>query len=85
MWAERAHHLRRGRHANGDRTATGTDLPPCNGTTPERDFAGEANQARHAGKRNRRQQITPELREVDVEVGRGKTVAEAVKKIGVTE
>jgi len=25
------------------------------------------------------------LREVEVEVGRGKTVAEAVKKIGVTE
>jgi len=28
------------------------------------------------------EQITPELREVDVEVGKGKTVAEAVKKIG---
>jgi hypothetical protein len=34
---------------------------------------------------NWRQQITPELREVEVEVGRGKTVLEAVKKIGVTE
>ena len=31
------------------------------------------------------EQITPELREVEVEVGRGKTVVEAVKKIGVTE
>jgi len=27
------------------------------------------------------EQITPELREVEVEVGRGKTVLEAVKKI----
>ena len=27
----------------------------------------------------------PMLREIEVEVGRGKTVAEAVKKIGVTE
>ena len=39
----------------------------------------------HAERRNWRQQITPELREVEVEVGRGKTVLEAVKKIGVTE
>jgi len=31
------------------------------------------------------EQITPELREVEVEVGRGKTVLEAVKKISVTE
>jgi len=31
------------------------------------------------------EQITPKLREVEVEGGRGKTVAEAVKKIGVTE
>jgi len=29
--------------------------------------------------------IIPRLREVEVELGRGKTVAEAVKKIGVTE
>ena len=29
--------------------------------------------------------IIPKLREVEVEVGSGKTVAEAVKKIGVTE
>ena len=39
----------------------------------------------HAERRNWRQQITPKLREVEVEVGRGKTVLEAVKKIGVTE
>jgi hypothetical protein len=31
------------------------------------------------------EQITPELREVEVEVGRGKTVLEAVKKIGVMQ
>jgi len=31
------------------------------------------------------EQIIPKLREVEVEVGRGKTIAEAVKKIGVTE
>ncbi len=31
------------------------------------------------------EQIIPKLREVEVEVGRGKTVLEAVKKIGVTE
>ena len=37
------------------------------------------------GKRELAQQIIPQLREVEVEVGRGKTVAEAVKKIGVTK
>ena len=37
------------------------------------------------GKRELAEQITPKLREVEVEVGRGKTVLEAVKKIGVTE
>jgi hypothetical protein len=37
------------------------------------------------GKRELAEQITPKLREVEVEVGRGKTVVEAVKKIGVTE
>jgi hypothetical protein len=31
------------------------------------------------------EQITPVLREVEVEVGRGKTVLEAVKKIGVMQ
>ena len=35
------------------------------------------------GKKELAEQIIPKLREV--EVGRGKTVAEAVKKIGVTE
>ena len=39
------------------------------------------------GKKELAKQITPELREVEVgvevEVGRGKTVLEAVKKIGV--
>ena len=37
------------------------------------------------GKPEQAEQIIPKLREVEVEVGRGKTVAEAVKKIGVTE
>ena len=37
------------------------------------------------GKKELAEQITPELREVEVEAGRGKTVLEAVKKIGVTE
>ena len=37
------------------------------------------------GKPEQAEQIIPKLREVEVELGRGKTVAEAVKKIGVTE
>ena len=37
------------------------------------------------GKTEHAENIIPKLREVEVEVGRGKTVVEAVKKIGVTE
>jgi len=37
------------------------------------------------GKAEQAEVIIPRLREVEVELGRGKTVAEAVKKIGVTE
>jgi transposase len=37
------------------------------------------------GKKELAEQIIPKLREVEVEAGRGKTVLEAVKKIGVTE
>ena len=37
------------------------------------------------GKTELAEQIILKLREGEVEVGRGKTVAEAVKKIGVTE
>jgi len=37
------------------------------------------------GKKELAEQITPELRGVEVEEGRGKTVLEAVEKIGVTE
>ena len=37
------------------------------------------------GKKELAEQVIPKLREVEVEVGRGKTVVEAVKKIGVTE
>ena len=35
--------------------------------------------------RGKAEHIIPKLREVEVELGRGTTVAEAVKKIGVTE
>jgi len=37
------------------------------------------------GKKGLAEQIIPKIREVEVEVGRGKTVLEAVKKIDVTE
>jgi len=37
------------------------------------------------GKKELAEQITPELREVEVEVGRGKTVLEAVKKIAAMQ
>jgi putative transposase len=37
------------------------------------------------GKKELAEQIIPKLREVEVELGRGKTVLEAVKKIDVTE
>jgi transposase len=37
------------------------------------------------GKPEQAEYVIPKLREVEVELGRGKTVAEAVKKIGVTE
>ena len=37
------------------------------------------------GKKELAEQIIPYAASVEVEVGRGKTVAEAVKKIGVTE
>jgi len=37
------------------------------------------------GKKELAEQITPELREVEVEVGRGKTVLEVVRKSGMTE
>jgi transposase-like protein len=37
------------------------------------------------GKQETAEQIIPKLRVVEVEVARGKTVAESVKKIGVTE
>jgi len=37
------------------------------------------------GKAEQAEVIIRKLREVEVELGRGKTVAEAVKKIGVTE
>jgi len=39
----------------------------------------------HAERKKWPSRSSPMLREVEVEVGRGKTVAESVKKIGVTE
>ncbi|MEX0670470.1 MAG: hypothetical protein WD060_08455 [Pirellulales bacterium] len=37
------------------------------------------------GKKEQAEQIIPKLRQVEVELRGGKTTAEAVKKIGVTE
>jgi len=37
------------------------------------------------GKKELAEQITPDLREVEIEVGRGKTVLEAVKKTGAMQ
>jgi type III secretion system FlhB-like substrate exporter len=62
--------------------------PPYTAPLPERESRGGANQGRQPmprGKKELAEQIIPKLREVEVEVGRGKTVLEAVKKIGVTE
>ena len=64
------------------------DLPPLNGTTPRERIWSCQNQRRafHSTRKEElAEQIIPKLREVEVEVGRGKTVAEAVKKIGVME
>ena len=70
-------------------TPADRDLPPFNGHHFQSDNLVVSQPKEgipcHAERKNWRQQITPELREVEVEVGRGKTVAEAVKKIGVTE
>jgi len=68
----------------------GSDLPSLNSTTSRERFCQCQNQKRafHATRKERKElaeQIIPKLREVEVEVGRGKTVAEAVKKIGVME
>ena len=64
--------------------------PPSTAPLPDRESGGGANQGRQPtprGKKELAEQITPELREVEVEVevARGKIVLEAVKKIGVTE
>jgi hypothetical protein len=62
--------------------------PPETAPLSERESGSGANQGRQPmprGKKELAEQIIPKLREVEVEVGRGKTVLEAVKKIGVTE
>ncbi len=66
----------------------GSDLPPLNGTTPRARFCQCQNQRRafHATRNERTGRADhPYAASVEVEVGRGKTVAESVKKIGVTE
>ena len=62
--------------------------PPETAALSERESGGATTQGGHSiahGKKELAEQIIPKLREVEVEVGRGKTVVEAVKKIGVTE
>jgi len=69
-------------------TLVDTDLPPLNGTASSERILVGANKGRQPmprGQKELAEQITPELREVEVEVGRGKTVLEAVKKIGVMQ
>ena len=65
------------------------DLSPLNSTTFRERFCQCENQreAFHATRkeRTRRADHSQMLREFEVEVGRGKTVIEAIKKIGVTE
>jgi hypothetical protein len=64
------------------------DLPPLNGTTPRERIWWCQNQ-RRAFNSTRKERTGradhPQATSVEVEVGRGKTVAEAVKKIGVME
>ena len=55
---------------------------------PERDSDGVTTKVGHSMPREKKEpaeQIIPYAASVEVEVGRGKTVAESVKKIGVTE
>ena len=62
--------------------------PPLNGTTSRARFCQCQNQRRafHATRKERTSRADhPYAASVEVEVGRGKTVAESVKKIGVTE
>ena len=60
------------------------DLPPFNGTTPRENLGVEQTKGGiqcHAERKSRLSRSSPVLREV--EVGRGKTVAKAVKKKGL--
>ena len=65
------------------------DLPPLNSTTFRERFCQCENQRRtiNATRKERTDRADHPLclREFEVEVGRGKTVIEAIKKIGVTE
>ena len=62
--------------------------PPLTAPLPERDSVSVKTKGGHSmprGKKELAEQIIPYATSVEVEVGRGKTVAESVKKIGVTE
>ncbi len=64
------------------------DLPPFNVTSSRENLVVEQTKGGNQKPRRKKEladQITPELREVEVEVRRGKIVLEAVNKIGVTE
>jgi len=65
------------------------DLPPFNGTTQRERIWGQSHQMRafNATRKGKSglSRSSPMLREVEVDAGRGRTVAEAVQKIGVTE
>jgi hypothetical protein len=65
------------------------DLPPLNEATSGVRILGVAatkgGQEMPRGKPEQAEHVMPKLREVEVELGRGKTVAEALKKIDVTE
>ena len=66
-------------------TAAPLTCPPFNGSTPGKRFCQRHNQRRAFNATRKERTGYPQATRVEVEVGRGKTVAEAVKKIGVTE
>ena len=60
--------------------------PPSTAPLPERDSVSVKTKGGHSiprGKKELAEQIIPYAASVEVEVGRGKTVAESVRKIGV--
>jgi|GEM_PF-1659774 len=65
------------------------DLPPFNGHHSQREILSVSQLKEgiqyHEKRKSRLSRSSPMLREVEVDVGGGKTVAEAAKEIGVTE